>query len=49
MQAAEAITLFFVIIQGDYDELLVWPFRQRVTLPVRSEGNPEAPSARVQT
>jgi len=26
------ISLFFVVMQGDYDELLTWPFRQRVTL-----------------
>jgi len=26
------VSLFFVVMQGDYDELLAWPFRQRVTL-----------------
>jgi TNF receptor-associated factor 3 len=26
------ISFFLVVMQGDYDELLSWPFRQRVTL-----------------
>ena len=24
------VSLFFVVMQGDYDELLTWPFHQRV-------------------
>lgn len=26
------MSLFFVVMQGDYDEILAWPFRQKVTL-----------------
>lgn len=26
------MSLFFVIMQGDYDDILSWPFRQKVTL-----------------
>lgn len=26
------LSLFFVVMQGDYDEILKWPFRSRVTL-----------------
>ena len=26
------LSLFFVIMKGDYDALLVWPFKQKVTL-----------------
>jgi TNF receptor-associated factor 3 len=26
------LSLFFVVMQGDYDDILAWPFRQKVTL-----------------
>ena len=28
------LSLFFVLMRGEYDALLVWPFRQKVTLSI---------------
>jgi TNF receptor-associated factor 3 len=33
------LSLFFVVMQGDYDDLLNWPFRQRVTLTLMDQRN----------
>ena len=35
------ISLFFVVMQGEYDALLRWPFRQKVTLFLLDQGNQE--------
>ena len=33
------ISFFFVIMQGDYDDILPWPFRQKVTLTLLDQKN----------
>lgn len=33
------ISLFFVVMKGDYDALLPWPFRQKVTLMLMDQSN----------
>lgn len=33
------MSLFFVVMQGDYDEILAWPFRQKVTLTLLDQLN----------
>uniref|UniRef100_A0A8C4R0W9 TNF receptor-associated factor n=2 Tax=Eptatretus burgeri TaxID=7764 RepID=A0A8C4R0W9_EPTBU len=32
------LSLFFVVMRGEYDALLPWPFRQRVTLTLMDQG-----------
>ncbi|XP_048456605.1 TNF receptor-associated factor 5-like isoform X1 [Rhincodon typus] len=32
------LSLFFVVMKGDYDSLLVWPFKQKVTLLLLDQG-----------
>ena len=35
------LSLFFVVMKGNFDALLPWPFRQRVTLMVLNQSNPQ--------
>jgi len=35
------VSLFFVIMRGQYDALLKWPFRQKVTLMFLDQSNRE--------
>lgn len=37
------LSLFFVVMQGDYDDLLSWPFRQRVTLSLLDQRQNKRP------
>jgi hypothetical protein len=33
------VSLFFVIMHGEYDAMLEWPFHQKVTLMIRDQKN----------
>lgn len=33
------LSLFFVVMQGDYDDIITWPFRQKVTLTLLDQKN----------
>ena len=33
------ISLFFVVMKGEYDALLPWPFKQKVTMFLLEQGN----------
>lgn len=33
------VSLFFVVMRGNYDSMLSWPFRQRVTLTFLDQNN----------
>ena len=35
------VSLFFVVMRGNYDALLKWPFRQKVTLTFLDQNNRE--------
>ncbi len=35
------LSLFFVVMKGNYDALLTWPFRQKVTLMLMDQNNHE--------
>jgi TNF receptor-associated factor 3 len=35
------VSFFFVVMQGDYDDLVSWPFRQRVTLSLMDQRTPQ--------
>jgi len=35
------VSVFFVVMRGNYDALLRWPFRQKVTLMLLSDGQRE--------
>ncbi|XP_067938707.1 TNF receptor-associated factor 3-like [Watersipora subatra] len=37
----KCLSLFFVLMRGEYDELLTFPFKQRVTFTLLSPRNPE--------
>jgi TNF receptor-associated factor 3 len=37
------ISFFFVIMQGDYDDILSWPFKQKVTLMLLDQRNQRKP------
>lgn len=41
------ISLFLVLMRGEYDDLLSWPFRHRVTLTLISQADPLSPDASI--
>lgn len=36
------LSIFFVVMKGEYDDLLTWPFKQRVTFCLLAPGNPSS-------
>ena len=41
------ISLFIVLMKSEYDDLLAWPFKHRVTLSLISQENPLSPEAAI--
>ncbi len=41
------VSLFLVLMRGEYDDILSWPFKHRVTLTLISQTDPQSPDASI--